>query len=107
MQIHREVPDQSRRPHQLLAAETYPLEVRPGLGGLGRDFRRDREEGLFLREGVGLGFRKVGTEGGWRWHSELRAGDKVGVDQKLDLMTLEGFSKLWDCGIVGRWGCRS
>lgn len=83
MQIHREVPDQSRRPHQLLAAETYPLEVRPGLGGLGRDFRRDRGEGLFLREGVGLGFRKVGTEG------------VGGGTQSSGLVTRWGLVKSW------------
>lgn len=49
----------------------------------------------------------MGQEGGNEAPEGVWAGDKVGVGQKLDLMTLEGFSKLWDSGIVGRWGCRS
>lgn len=70
---------------------------------------RDHGKGLFLREGLGVGFRKVGMRhwGGQRWHSELGAGDKVEIGEKLDLMTLEGSSKLGGSGIVGRGGCRS
>uniref|UniRef100_A0A8C3RFI3 Uncharacterized protein n=1 Tax=Cyanoderma ruficeps TaxID=181631 RepID=A0A8C3RFI3_9PASS len=36
---------------------------------------------------------------GWRWHSGLWAGDKVGIWHRLDLMTLEVFSNLRDSGI--------
>ena len=37
----------------------------------------------------------------WRWHSVLCAGDKVGIDRGLDLMTLDVFSCFNDSVIQG------
>lgn len=36
----------------------------------------------------------------WRWHSGLRAGDKMGTGHSWDWMGWEGFSNLRDFGVL-------
>lgn len=36
----------------------------------------------------------------WIWHLVLQAGDKVGIGQRMDSIVWEGFSTLYDSGII-------
>lgn len=109
MQIHREVPDQSRRAYQFLAAETYPLEIWPGPGGLGWESRGTKgravpgggswagaQEGGNEAPGAKRGTQSSGWGQGGRW---LKVGlDGPGIKGVSKLFQALGF---WDCGEMG------